>query len=71
MNAPNAAIAALPQAPMDGLSLGAHVRACDRARGRTFMLRCVGERLHAVLGPRLFTTVFAATVLMSLLAGCI
>jgi len=70
MNAQNHATAALPLTPLDGLSLGAHVQACDRARGRAFMLHVVGERLHAVLGPRLFTTVFAATALMSLLAGC-
>jgi hypothetical protein len=54
----------------DGLALGAHVRACDEARGRTFALRCIGERLHDLLGPRFFTTVFAATLLLTLLAGC-
>lgn len=50
-------------------SLGAHVRECDRARSRGFFLQCLGERLHDVLGPRFFTTVFGATVLMTLLAG--
>ena len=55
----------------DGLALGAHVRACDQARGRAFALRCVGERVHDLLGPRFFTTVFAATLLLTLLAGCV
>jgi hypothetical protein len=54
----------------DGLSLGAHVQACDAARGRSFAMQCIAERLHALLSPRFFTTVFAATVLMALLAGC-
>lgn len=68
----NATACASPTLPVhtDGLSLVAHVQACDRARGRTFALRCVGESVHAVLGPRLFTTVFAAAALMALLAGC-
>jgi hypothetical protein len=54
----------------DMLSLGAHVRACAAARGRTFAMRCVGERVHAVLSSRFITTVFAATALMALLTGC-
>lgn len=48
-----------------------HVAACERARGRDFELRCLGEWLHGLLGPRFFTTVFGATVLMTLLAGCV
>lgn len=48
-----------------------HVAACDRAMGRDFALRCFAERLHGLLGRRFFTTVFGATVLMTLLAGCV
>ena len=55
----------------DGLLLGAHVRDCHRARERGFALRCLAERLHQVLGPRFFTTVFGAAALLTLLAGCI
>lgn len=52
----------------DGLGLAAHVRACERALGRTFALRCAAERLHEWLGTRLCTVVFGATALM-VLAG--
>jgi hypothetical protein len=52
----------------DGLGLVAHVRACEQALGRTFGLRCVAERLHEWLGPRLCTMVFGVTALM-VLAG--
>jgi hypothetical protein len=52
----------------DGLGLAAHVRACERALGRCFALRCVAERLHEWFGTRLCTVVFAATALM-VLAG--
>jgi hypothetical protein len=55
----------------EALSLGAHVRACDAARGRSFAMRCAGERLHALLGPRFFTTVCVAAGLLALLAGCV
>lgn len=51
-------------------ALGDHVRACQRAQGRAFGLRCLGEVVHGLLGPRLFTTVFGAAALMTLLAGC-
>lgn len=54
----------------DEPALGAHVLACDRARGWGFALRCAGERVHELLGPRLFTTVFAATMVLVLLAAC-
>ena len=64
-SASEAPFSALP----DGLALGAHARACARALERTFVLRCAGERLHDLFGPRLFTTVFGATVLLVLLAG--
>ena len=57
-------------AHLEGLALGAHARACARALERTFALRCVAERLHDWLGPRLCTTVFAATAVLVLLAGC-
>lgn len=60
----------MPSFDAHGPSLRAHVRDCDRARGRGFFLRCLGERLHDLLAPRFFTTVFGATVLMTLLAGC-
>lgn len=62
-----ASAARFPSVP-DGLGLAAHVCACERALGRTFALRCVAERLHEWLGPRLCTMVFGATALM-LLAG--
>jgi hypothetical protein len=48
----------------DRLSLQAHIRACDRAKGWAFTLQSVGERLHGVVAPRFVTTVFMATVLM-------
>jgi hypothetical protein len=54
----------------DGLALGAHVRDCDRSREPAFALYCIAERLHQVIGPRFFTTVFAAAIFMTLLAGC-
>jgi hypothetical protein len=54
----------------DGLALGAHARTCARDLERTFALRCVAERLHDWVGPRLCTTVFGATALLVLLAGC-
>lgn len=47
--------------------LASHLQACERARGRSFALRCVGERLHAVVAPRFCTTVFAAVALIALL----
>jgi hypothetical protein len=59
----------LPAAWHDGPSLSDHVRACQAALGRSFAVRCVGERLHLLLSPRFFTTVFAAVALISLLAG--
>ena len=64
---PQATVPPFPSHP-DGLGLAAHVRACDRALGRTFALRCVAERLHEWLGPRLCTMVLGATAIM-LLAG--
>ena len=54
----------------DDPSLRAHLQACAAARGRSFAMRCLGERLHALIGPRFFTTVFAATALTALLVGC-
>jgi hypothetical protein len=54
----------------DGAALGAHVLACGRARGRAFALRCMGERLHDLVAPRLVTTIFAAAALLAL-AGCV
>jgi len=48
--------------------LAAHLHACERARGRTFALRCAGERMHAVMAPRFCTTVFIAASLIALLA---
>ena len=51
-------------------TLSSHVQACDDARGHTFVLRCIGEYLHEHLGRRIFTTVFAATIVMMLLAAC-
>jgi hypothetical protein len=69
MNPPSSLLDTYPCINPDSLSLGAHVRACNRARGRGFALQCVGERVHAVLGPRLVTTVLAATTLLALLAG--
>ena len=61
---------ARPPVFAEGLSLGAHVDACRNALGRGFAWRCAGEHLHDLLGPRLVTTVFVATTLMVLLAGC-
>ncbi len=52
------------------LALGAHLLACARARGQTFELRCLGERLHDLFAPRFCTTLVAAAALMGLLAGC-
>jgi hypothetical protein len=70
MNAPSNLAGVTAPHDADLLGLGAHVRACNLALGRTFRLRCAGERLHDLLGPRFFTTVFAATALLTLLAGC-
>jgi hypothetical protein len=58
-------------AASDGPSLGTHVLACARARGRTFALRCLGERVHNVVGPRVVSTVFAAAALIGLLSGLV
>lgn len=49
-------------------ALGGHVRACERARSGAFTLQCLAEQVHEVLGPRMVTTVMAATALMALLA---
>lgn len=53
----------------DGLGLGAHFRACERALGRMFALRCLAERVHEWAGPRLCTVVFGAAALMVLASG--
>jgi hypothetical protein len=53
----------------DSSLLEQHVRSCDQARGRAFALHCAGEWLHDLLGPRLVTTVLAATLLMLMLTG--
>jgi hypothetical protein len=50
-----------------GLALGSHLLACARARGRTFGLRCLADKLHDIVGPRFVTTLFAAAALMTLL----
>ena len=64
---PRATVPRFPSQP-DGLGLAAHVRACERALGRTFALRCAAERLHEWFGPRLCTMVLGATALL-VLAG--
>jgi len=56
----------LPAGP-DASVLGAHLEDCQRALGRSFGLRCIGESLHAVIGARLVTTVAGAVGLMVLL----
>jgi hypothetical protein len=53
----------------DGLALGRHLLHCARARGRGFELRCLGERVHGIVGPRFCTTVFAAAGLLTLLVA--
>jgi hypothetical protein len=59
--------AAQPHTPY-GLALGSHLLACAQARGRTFGLQCLGERLHELVGPRFCTTLFAAAAVLTLLA---
>lgn len=63
-------VLSLPLDP-EASSLGAHIRDCRRALERGFALRCFAERLHQLLAPRFFTTVFGATALLTLLAGCL
>ncbi len=53
----------------DGLLLHAHVLSCRRALGRTFTLQCLGERVHDLIGPRMFTTAFAVAALLALFSG--
>jgi hypothetical protein len=47
---------------IDGL--GSHVRACARARGPCFSLKCLAERVDAVIAPRFCTTVLLAGLLI-------
>jgi len=49
------------------LALSAHLQACKRAQGLGFRLRCTAERLHAVLGPRMVTTVSVAGCVMAVM----
>lgn len=37
-------------------ALADHVRACQRARGRLFTLRAMLESVHALVSPRIFTS---------------
>jgi hypothetical protein len=53
------------------LMLGAHVRACDRARHRSFGLMCAAERAHDLLGPRLITVVLSVTALLAVLSASV
>ncbi len=62
--------ASLPPLTADSLLLAAHVRACELARGPAFAWRCLVERVHALVGPRLVTTAMVAAALMALLSGC-
>lgn len=71
MNATPTALYAHSPVDADPLSLGSHVQACRQAAGASFVWRCVGESVHAVLGPRMITTVLAATGLISLLTTVI
>ena len=48
--------------------LARHMRECARARGRWFGLGLMAERVHTFVAPRFFTTVFAVTGLVGLLA---
>lgn len=50
-------------------SLRSHLVECRRNGGAAQRLRCLGERVHGVLAPRLFTTVVAASLV--LMAGSI
>lgn len=56
---------------LDALALQRHLHACQRAQGRTFVLQCIAESLHAALRPRLVTTVAGAVCLMALLGALV
>jgi len=52
---------------LDAIALVDHLKRCQHAQGPAFALRCFAEGLHAVLGPRLITTVAAVAALLALL----
>lgn len=56
-----------PPGSPDLLHLDVHAEACAQALGRSFTWQCWGEGLHAVLGPRVITTLLVATGLIALL----
>jgi len=71
MNATPLLISARMPVGQDALVLGAHLKACQRAQGRTFAIRCMGESVHAALGARLVTTVAGVASVMLLLCAMV
>lgn len=54
---------------IDITGLRGHLHACKRAQGRSFGLQCVGERMHAMLAPRLITIFAVIAVLLGVLSA--
>lgn len=46
-----------PSQDADRLDLVSHVQRCAAVRGRWFNLHCAAEALHAVVAPRIVTSV--------------
>lgn len=51
--------------PMELSALGEHLDVCRALTGPLFALRCGAEAVHAFAATRVVTTLFAATVLIS------
>ena len=58
-----------PTMNIEMAGLPGHLHACKRAQGRSFGLQCMGERLHAMLAPRLITTFALVAALLGVLSA--
>ncbi len=49
-------------------TLCSHLHQCTRARSRWFGLAAIGEQIHALVAPRLISTVLGAASVLGLIA---
>ena len=52
---------------LEAMALVDHLKRCQNAQGPVFTLHCLAETMHAILSPRLITTVLAVAALLALL----
>ena len=53
---------------IDRLDLVAHMQRCAAVRGRWFNLRCAAEALHAMVAPRIVTSLIVVFALFGVIS---